>query len=211
MRLTAEEVWFGYGSRQILSGVSLTVSTGEAVAVVGPSGVGKTTLLSLLGGMQHPRSGQVSIDGVRVSRVGVSWVLQTVNVLPNRTVLENVALGALADGMDRRQATALAHARLRDVGLADLAQARARKVSGGELQRVVIARGLASSRPFLLADEPTGQLDHATTLSVVDCLLGARQDRGIIVVTHDPAVARRCDRTYELLDGRVTDTARSRQ
>lgn len=168
--------------------------------------VEKTTLLSLLGGMQRPQSGEVSVDGDPRPQGWVSWVLQTVNVLQHRTVLENVALGAAADGLDRKHATALAEARLEDVGLADLAGVPARKVSGGELQRVVIARGLVSSRPFLLADEPTGQLDRATTLSVIECLLAAKQDRGVVVVTHDPAVASRCDRSYQLLDGLITDS-----
>lgn len=201
MRLSAHDLWFGYDDRPILDGVEFSAATGEAVAIVGPSGVGKTTLLSLLGGMQRPRAGRVEVDGDPAVSAHVSWVLQTVNVLANRSVLENVALGPLVDGRPRREALAIAASRLHEVGLDALADAPARKVSGGELQRVVIARALASSRPFLLADEPTGQLDRVTTDQIVECLLLARAERGLIVVTHDPAVAARCDRRYELVDG----------
>lgn len=210
MRLSASDLWFGYGDRQILTGAEFSASTGEAVAIVGPSGVGKTTLLSLLGGMQRPRKGAVDVDGDTGVARWMSWVLQTVNVLANRSVLENVALGALADCRSRPEALEIAAGRVHQVGLAALAQAPARKVSGGELQRVVIARALASSRPFLLADEPTGQLDRVSTDQVVECLLLARTERGLVIVTHDPAVADRCDRRYELVDGKLRELAVTR-
>lgn len=210
MRLNARDLWFGYAGRPILSGAEFSASTGEAVAIVGPSGVGKTTLLSLLGGMQRPQQGRVDVDGDPDVARWASWVLQTVNVLANRSVLENVALGALADGRPRPEALEIAVGRVHEVGLTALAQAPARKVSGGELQRVVIARALASSRPFLLADEPTGQLDRVNTDQVVECLLLARAERGLVIVTHDPAVADRCDRGYELVDGKLREPAVTR-
>lgn len=205
MRLTGEDLWFRYGSRTILSGVSLSVTVGQAVAILGPSGVGKTTLLSLLGGMLRPQSGRVVVDGDSHPGEWVAWALQTVNVLGHRSVLDNTMLGALADGVNRRDAYRIAMEKLGQVGLLGLESTPARKLSGGELQRVVIARGLASRRPFILADEPTGQLDTTTTDVVVDCLLATRTERGILVVTHDQAVADRCDRVYHLVDGHLTE------
>ena len=201
MRLSGQDIWFAYGTHTILDGVSVSVEVGEAVAVLGPSGTGKTTLLSVLGGMQKPSSGRVEVDGDPDPRGWVSWILQTVNVLPYRTVLENTALGALADGVSRSGAIDIAMHRLEQVGLSGMESVPARKLSGGELQRVVIARGLASSRPFMLADEPTGQLDNITTDKVAGFLLAARAERGLVVVTHDLSIATRCDRVLRLVDG----------
>jgi len=201
MRLSGRDIWFSYGTHTILDGVSISVEVGEAVAVLGPSGTGKTTLLSVLGGMQKPSSGRVEVDGDPDPRGWVSWILQTVNVLPYRTVLENTALGALADGVNRSDAVDIAAHRLAQVGLSGMESVPARKLSGGELQRVVIARGLASSRPFMLADEPTGQLDNITTDKVAEFLLAARSERGLVVVTHDLSIAARCDRVLRLVDG----------
>jgi putative ABC transport system ATP-binding protein/lipoprotein-releasing system ATP-binding protein len=209
MRLTARNLWFGYDSRTILAGVNLEVATGEAVAILGPSGVGKTTLLAMLGGMLRPRSGRVAVDDRLAPRDWVGWVLQTVNVLPHRTALDNAALGAAADGVGFRAARRFAAELLGQVGLASVASVPARQLSGGELQRVVIARGLASDRPFLLADEPTGQLDRATTELVTDTLVAARDRRGVVVATHDAAVAARCNRVYCLVDGRLADAGPS--
>jgi putative ABC transport system ATP-binding protein/lipoprotein-releasing system ATP-binding protein len=204
MRLNACNVWFRYKTRTILKGIDLSVAVGESVAILGPSGVGKTTLLSLLGGMQKPESGAIDVDGDSDTSRWVAWTLQTANVLPYRTALDNTALGALADGRNRREAILIAHKCLRDVGLSSVVGETTRRLSGGELQRVVIARGLASTRPFLLADEPTGQLDRATTDLVAECLLATKTDRGVVIVTHDVTVAERCDRVYRLIDGQLS-------
>lgn len=207
MRLVADavDVRFPRLARPVLAGVSLSVEQGETLAVVGPSGSGKSTLLSVLGGLVRPSSGTVRVDGGRRDVRDVSaWVLQTVNVLPERTALENVALGALTRGLRTREARWAARERLESVGLADLVHSPARLLSGGELQRVVIARALASGRPFLLADEPTGQLDRSTSLLVLDALFTSAAGAGVVVVTHDPEVAARCGRAVRIDDGRVS-------
>ena len=209
IELVARDLHYAHPARPtLLSGASLRVALGENVAIVGPSGSGKTTLLALLGGLLRPRQGSVRVAGVALEdpRDNVAWVLQSVNVLPDRTALDNVSAGAFADGLSRASAEVLGRDTLGAVGLAALAERPVRVLSGGELQRVVIARALASSRRFVLADEPTGQLDRATTDAVVDALLttGAGR-RGLVVVTHDPTVAARCHRTYLLRDGRLED------
>jgi putative ABC transport system ATP-binding protein/lipoprotein-releasing system ATP-binding protein len=132
-----------------------------------------------------------------------AWVLQTTNVLPERSALDNVAVAARTRGLGGAEARRHAAERLAAVGLADRVHACARVLSGGEVQRVVIARALASGRPFVLADEPTGQLDGATSGAVLSALLTTSGEAGIVVVTHDPEVAVRCDRTVRIRDGRV--------
>ena len=208
MRLTLDAVTHGYAADVVLlDGVSLEVRRGESIAVVGPSGSGKTTFLSVAGGLLRPRAGTVRVtedDGVtRSVEPLTSWVLQTVNVLPDRTVLDNVALGAFGDGRARAEAVAAVGPALAAVGLAGYETRKVRRLSGGEVQRWVIARALVSERPVVLADEPTGQLDQATSAVVVEALLAATVDKVLVVVTHDPAVAARCDRTYRLSAGRL--------
>ena len=131
----------------------------------------------------------------------VAWVLQTANVLIDRTVLDNVCLGGFSRGLGRGEAAEEARRRLAEVGLGDRADDPVRLLSGGEVQRVAIARALASGRPVLLADEPTGQLDARTTDSVLSVLLRRDDGRAVVVVTHDPEVARRCDRVLTLHNG----------
>lgn len=215
MRLVADGVTATFPGRTspVLEGAVFEARTGQSVAVLGPSGSGKSTLLSLLGGLGQPTRGEVGVldDGGRPAGVAprdvTSWVLQTTNMLPERTAVDNVAVAAQVAGMARVEALRVASDLLAAVGLAALAAVRARVMSGGEVQRVAVARALAGRRPFILADEPTGQLDHAATEAVLDALFAAvaAQDErcGLVVVTHDPAVARRCDRTVRLEDGRV--------
>jgi putative ABC transport system ATP-binding protein/lipoprotein-releasing system ATP-binding protein len=168
--------------------------------------MGKTTLLAALGGLLRPDSGSVLVqEGDAAVKLrpseAVSWVLQTNNVFADRSVLDNVAVGCFADGLDGAQARARAMDALNVVGLKPLVSRRVRVLSGGEVQRTVIARALASQRPFLLADEPTGQLDTKTSEGVIDALVAAAASRGVLVVTHDAGVARRCDRVLALRDG----------
>lgn len=208
MRLVAENLTFGYPGRgpQVLRGVDLEVPPGTSTAIVGPSGSGKTTLLSVIGGLLRPSGGRArAVDGAgsmhRVDSVA-TWVLQTVSLLPERTAADNVMVGAYSDTDDRAEADRRTAHALAAVGLGDRAEARARLLSGGEAQRVAIARALASHRPVLLADEPTGQLDAATSAAVADALLGAT-GRTVVVVTHDLEVAARCTQVLELRDGRT--------
>ncbi len=207
MRLTVKDVVFAHrGAPPVLRGVSLDAAAGESVAVVGPSGSGKTTLLALVGGLLHPKSGAIGLteEGsaeLTPVRPEASWVLQTVNVLPDRTVADNVALGAHADGVSRRHALALAADALGTVGLGGYGPRLVRTLSGGEVQRVVIARAVVGHRKVLLADEPTGQLDDDTSSTVTEALLTAARDRILVIVTHDADVAARCTHTYRLQSG----------
>lgn len=209
MRLVADSVAFSFGRRAIVTDLSVNLGPGESAAIIGPSGVGKTTVLALLGGLLQPQQGTIRVqDGGRGPHPAgsVAWVLQTINVFNDRSVLDNVAVGALADGCGRPEAEEIAVRSLRRVGLDERSSDPVRRLSGGEMQRVVIARALASARPFILADEPTGQLDTHTTQSVLDALIGSSDARGLLVVTHDPAVASRCDRTLVLNDGTLVET-----
>ena len=214
MQVVARDVRFTYGGGRepVLRGVSFTVPAGRSAAIVGPSGFGKTTLLSLLGGLLPLHQGQVvaiDADGVEQSLApAASWVLQTVSLLPARTAADNVCIGAYSGASDRHEARRRATVALAAVGLAEHAETPARLLSGGEAQRVAIARALASHRPVVLADEPTGQLDAATSATVLDALIGAHGARTVIVVTHDPEVARRCDVVLELRDGELTERGR---
>jgi len=204
----------------VLDNVDLFIASGEAVALMGPSGSGKTTLLSIMGLLTKPASGFVSLDGIRLPHRGrrldvarselFSWVFQTVNVLGQRTATDNAALGLLARGVPRTEATHQANRALAAVGLADRTHDEVTELSGGELQRVCIARAMAAVPRFVLADEPTGQLDHATSQLVLDSLWEARHpDTSLVIATHDATVAERCDRVVLLVDGR-TDPEDSR-
>ena len=183
------------------------VAAGSTVAIIGPSGSGKTTLLSLMGNLLKLQQGHiaaVSADGVEAPlHEHASWVLQTVSLLPDRTAADNVAVGAYSDRADRTEARRRAMHTLDLVGLAGREDETARILSGGEAQRVAIARALASQRPIILADEPTGQLDAKTSAAVLDAMVGAHGDRTVIIVTHDPEVAARCDVLLELRNGQI--------
>lgn len=207
MQLVAEQVSRTYGDRQVVNNVALTIRAGESVSVTGPSGSGKTTLLAMLGGLVAPTAGFAGVlhcDGTHTSSVGyVAFVLQTVNALPRRSVLDNIALGALHDGLSWATALDRAREQLPCVGLAHLEDRPARSLSGGELQRAVLARALVGDYPFVLADEPTGQLDRSATRAVMETMLSSTRERGLVVVTHDEEVAAMCDRSLRLNDGRL--------
>ncbi len=209
---------YGEGGPPVLRDVTLSIEAGQTVALMGPSGSGKTTLLTILGLLTAPSSGVVELDGepapkagpalarIRAERFG--WVFQTANALPRRTALDNAALGLLVRGQPRNVARQQALPALEAVGVAHLAQKEARQLSGGELQRVCIARALAARPSFILADEPTGQLDHATTLDVTAALLRNRPaGTAVILATHDAEVARQCNRLVRVIDGHITEEA----
>lgn len=205
------------GSGAGLDSVTLTIRTGESVAVLGPSGSGKSTLLNLLAGLDRPTAGTVTVAGVRVDALGeagsaryrrsqVGMVFQFFNLLDDLTVLDNVLLPAQLAGTDRGESNQRATELLRQLGIDELRGAYPGRLSGGERQRVAIARALINRPALLLADEPTGALDTASGESVAD-LLREINSRGqtVVLVTHDRALAGSVTgRTIELVDGRVT-------
>jgi putative ABC transport system ATP-binding protein len=212
---------YGSGRARVeaLRGVSLAVDGGELVCVMGPSGCGKSTLLALAGGLERPDSGDVLIGGqllgytareraLRLQRQ-VGFVFQELNLLRDLTALENVALSLELAGVARRKARAGAAEALGRVGLAELAGAFPADLSGGEQQRVAIARGLIGERRLLLADEPTGALDSLTG-ELVMRLIRARCESGVtaVVATHDAGVAAFADRVIFLRDGAVAGESR---
>jgi putative ABC transport system ATP-binding protein len=207
---------FGTGDSRVrvVSEVSLEVREGEVLVLLGPSGSGKTTLLSMLGGLLRPTSGSVRVAGkaldagtgaadVRLRRVG--FVFQSFNLLPALSTVDNVALPLRLRGMGRREARGRAASTLGRLGLGDRAETRPATLSGGEKQRVSIARALVGEPSVVLADEPTASLDTARGLEAIDLLTGlAREGRqACVIVTHDHRLVRFADEVRELADGRL--------
>jgi putative ABC transport system ATP-binding protein len=202
------------GPVNILRGIDLDIAPGEALGLLGPSGSGKTSLLMLLAGLERASAGTIELDGLlitamaedalarmRRSRVGI--VFQAFHLIPTMTALENVAVPLeLAGHRDARQRAAAA---LDAVGLSHRLTHLPSRLSGGEQQRVAIARAFAPQPRLLLADEPTGNLDHVTGEAVMDLLfeLRARHGATLMLITHDPGLAARCDRQVRLVDGRI--------
>lgn len=171
-------------SRVLFESVSFELHPGNALVIEGPSGTGKSTLLALLGGLLQPTSGQVQVDAGR--RAPFAWVLQSLNCLGARSVLANACLHNLLDGEPPRDAQRRGLHALEALGIADLARRRARQLSGGEQQRLAVARAVASIRPIVLADEPTSQLDRHNAALVMQSLIAAAESgRCVVIVTHD--------------------------
>jgi putative ABC transport system ATP-binding protein len=200
-----------------LDGVDLTVEAGEFIALVGPSGSGKTTLLSILGCLDRPDEGSYHLDGhpvsalndadlARVRNTRLGFVFQAFNLLPGLRADENVALPLRYGGVPRGERLRRAQATLATVGLKDRVGHRPAELSGGQCQRVAIARALVSEPAVLLADEPTGNLDSASGLEILE-LFADLHGRGgtIVMVTHSPEVASMADRRIHLADGRIVD------
>jgi putative ABC transport system ATP-binding protein len=198
-----------------VAGVDLEVRPGEAVALVGPSGSGKSTLLNLIGGLDRPTSGEIWVDGQNIARAPayalvehrrhrVGFVFQSFNLLPQRTALENVEIPMMLAGVGRAERRERARQLLEKVGLGGRADHKPSQLSGGEQQRVAVARALANNPSILLADEPTGNLDSATGAGVMR-LLRELNEQGLtlILVTHDPTVASYASRIVRLRDGRI--------
>ena len=214
LMIRARGVTLSLGNTDILKGVDLDAPRGQSLAVLGPSGSGKSSLMAVLSGLERTTSGEVRIDGqdlgplnedelarARRGRIGV--VLQAFHLLPTMTALENVAtplelLGA-TDARDR------AAGELAAVGLGDRLTHYPAQLSGGEQQRVAIARAMVSRPGLIFADEPTGNLDGVTSRRVADLLFERRAATGatLVIITHDPALAARCDRIVEMADGRI--------
>jgi putative ABC transport system ATP-binding protein/lipoprotein-releasing system ATP-binding protein len=179
------------------------IGPGARIALVGPSGSGKSTLLHLMAGLDEPTRGSVTWPALDGERPAV--VFQGPSLLPPLTVAENVALPLILAGATNAEGHERAHAALARLGLDELADKLPEEISGGQSQRVAIARALAGRPRLLLADEPTGQLDHVTAATVVDALLEAAQraDAGLVVATHDPVVAERVGERLEMHSGRL--------
>lgn len=210
---------YSVGANEVvaLDDISLQISAEEFVVVLGPSGSGKTTLLNVVGALDSPSEGRVVVAGQDISRAsrrelfafrrhGVSFIFQTFNLFPALTARENVEFGA--DVAGRGDARELAEEMLARVGLAERATHFPHELSGGEQQRVSIARALASGNPILLADEPTGELDFQTGIQILELLHAqAHTGRAVLVVTHNREIARVADRVIELSSGRLLSDA----
>jgi putative ABC transport system ATP-binding protein len=204
----------GQGQIAAVDDVSLAVDPGEALALMGPSGSGKSTLLHLIGGMDAPSAGSVLVGGIEVARLRgaeaaryrrtVGFVFQGFHLLGALSALDNVLASLIPRGLAEHYAPA-ARELLECVGLGDRFGALPGELSGGEQQRVAIARAMIAEPVLLLADEPTGSLDSATGMGVIELLLSLRRERGttLILATHNQAVAERLDRSVRLRDGRV--------
>lgn len=216
LRLTLGE---GEAAVEILRGIDLEVAPGETLALLGPSGSGKSSLMSVLSGLERATSGALTVAGedftaldedalalARRGRIGI--VLQAFHLLPTMTALENVATPLELAGV--KGASERAAQELELVGLGHRLTHYPAQLSGGEQQRVAIARAIAPRPPLIFADEPTGNLDARTGASVVDVLLRRRQETGatLVIITHDSSLAQLCDRVLTLGDGRIVSDTR---
>jgi putative ABC transport system ATP-binding protein len=206
----------GAGPLTILHPTSFTIERGRTVAITGPSGSGKSTVLGLMAGLDAPTSGRIRIDGVDITSLGedalarlrgsrIGIVFQFFHLLPSLTAYENILVPMEIAGIE--DAAARARHLLADVGLSDRGHHYPSQLSGGEQQRIAIARALANDPPVLLADEPTGNLDSATGHQIIDLLVAVNRARGrtLVLVTHDPELAALADETISLRDGRLVE------
>jgi putative ABC transport system ATP-binding protein len=210
----------GPGRVSILRGIDLKVGKGESVALLGPSGSGKSSLMAVLSGLEQASDGGVHVAGAdftaldedglaRARRGRIGIVLQAFHLLPTMTALENVAVPLELAG--EADAFAIAARELEAVGLGHRLTHYPAQLSGGEQQRVAIARAMAPRPEILFADEPTGNLDAATGTAILDLLFARQRDTGatLLVITHDPALASRCERVLEMQDGRIVTDRRT--
>jgi putative ABC transport system ATP-binding protein len=205
---------------RVLDGLSLEIETGDFVVLMGPSGSGKSTLLNLIGGIDRPTAGELEVEGLRVDRLGdaalarwradhVGFVFQMYNLLPVLTAERNVELPLLLKDLTREQRAVRVAAALRLVGLSDRVKHRPRELSGGQEQRVGIARAIVTDPTLLLCDEPTGDLDRRSGDEILDLLQALNREYGktIIMVTHDPHAAERAHRIIHLDKGLLREDA----
>jgi putative ABC transport system ATP-binding protein len=218
--IDAENVTLALGNGEarvdILRGIDLKVLKGQSVALLGPSGSGKSSLMAVLSGLERASGGRIGVAGAdftqldedglaRARRGRIGIVLQAFHLLPTMTALENVAVPLELAG--EADAFAIAARELEAVGLGHRLTHYPAQLSGGEQQRVAIARAMAPRPELIFADEPTGNLDAATGNAILDLLFARQRDAGVtlLVITHDPALARRCERVLEMQDGRIVE------
>ena len=205
-----------FGTLQVLKGISLKVDRGEIISITGPSGAGKTTLLQIMGSLDKPDSGSVVYNGQDITRMNekeisafrnkhIGFVFQFHQLLPEFTALENITIPMLIGGSNMRQATAKAKELLELMGLADRADHKPSELSGGEKQRIAVARALANQPDVILADEPSGSLDTKNKEELHKLFFNLRDQLGqtFVIVTHDESLAAMTDRTIHLLDGAI--------
>lgn len=203
-----------FGSLQVLKGIDLHINKGEIVSVVGPSGAGKTTLLQIIGTLDRPDSGTVTVDGINVSSLStnklsdfrnqhIGFVFQFHQLLPEFTALENIMIPAFITGRGRSEAKERAEELLQFLGLADRANHKPSELSGGEKQRVAVARALVNKPAVILADEPSGSLDTKNKAELHQLFFDLRDKFGqtFVIVTHDEQLAAITDRTVHMKDG----------
>jgi putative ABC transport system ATP-binding protein len=214
--LSGVNLSLGDGSARVhvLKDIDLNIEQGEAVGMVGPSGSGKSTLLMVMAGLERPDTGSIVVAGEALVALGedqlarfrgrnVGIVFQSFHLIPTMTALENVAVPLELAGA--REANKRAEEELRKVGLADRSNHYPAQLSGGEQQRVAVARALAPNPAILFADEPTGNLDETTGAEIIELLFAGHRERNttLVLVTHDPALAERCSRVVRLRSGRI--------
>ena len=205
-----------FGSLQVLKGISLNIERGEVVSITGPSGAGKTTLLQIMGSLDKPDGGKVIYDGQDITRMSekeisafrnkhIGFVFQFHQLLPEFTALEDISIPMLIAGQGMRQANARAKELLGLLGLADRADHKPSELSGGEKQRIAVARALANQPDVILADEPSGSLDTKNKEELHKLFFSLRDQLGqtFVIVTHDESLAAMTDRTIRLLDGSI--------
>jgi len=209
---------YGKGDTQVeaLKDVSFCVSKGEFVSVIGPSGSGKSTLLNMIGALDYPTSGKVTIDGRDIDamkeeelsifrRRNIGFIFQAYHLLPMFTAMENVSLPLIFQGMEKKKREKMAQATLAEVGLAGYGNRKPTQMSGGQQQRVGIARALVGNPKIIFADEPTGNLDTHTSKEVMEIMMAKVREFGrtLIIVTHDRKIADFADRIVTIQDGNI--------
>ena len=216
MMIKLEGITKSFGSLQVLKGIDLEINKGEVVSIVGPSGAGKTTLLQIMGTLDEPDAGVVQIDGTVVSRMkekelsafrnkNIGFVFQFHQLLPEFTALENVMIPALIAGVSSKEAHERAVKILDFMGLVDRASHKPNELSGGEKQRVAVARALINDPAVILADEPSGSLDTHNKEDLHQLFFDLRDRLGqtFVIVTHDEGLAKITDRTVHMVDGMI--------
>ena len=206
-----------FGKLQVLKGIDLHIDKGEVVSIIGPSGAGKTTLLQIIGTLDKPDTGSIVIDNIDVSRLSqkkladfrnlhIGFVFQFHQLLPEFTALENIMIPAFIAGKSRKEAKARAEELLQFMGLADRASHKPNELSGGEKQRVAVARALVNNPSVILADEPSGSLDSKNKAELHQLFFDLRDQFGqtFVIVTHDESLAALTDRTIHMKDGLLT-------